>query len=81
MGKFNPQPWNLEDESQYDKIANDIMKIIEDHGFDDGDQIVYGSTAVSIHKDGTATLRIATNGKVFVHKLQLYPEGVWEILE
>ncbi len=81
MGKFNPQPWKLDDEAQYDKIANDIMKIVEERGFEDGEQVIYGSTAVSIHKDGTATLRIASNGKVFTYKLQLYPEGVWEVLK
>ena len=81
MGKFNLQPWKLDNKDEFTKIANDILKIIEARGFEAPDKTIYGPAHVTVHEGGTATLQIKSNGRTFNYELKLYPEGMWEIIE
>ena len=62
-------------------LEKNVQRQIESEGITIGGKIIYGKVDATIHDDGTADIKVKSNGRVFECVIQLYVDGSWKVLE
>ncbi|MBR0133958.1 hypothetical protein IJM16_01700 [Candidatus Saccharibacteria bacterium] len=61
-------------------LEENIARDIESDGLTVDGKTIYGKVDVFVNDDGTADVRIGSNGRVFKYTIQLYVDKPWKVI-
>jgi hypothetical protein len=61
-------------------LEGNVARAIQSEGILIDGKMIYGKTDVTVHDDGTADVRVESNGRTFECLIQLYIDGTWKVI-